>query len=205
MYIIACRAHFCHLLGLDQVGHCPRGTSGSAGARTGAQCGWAPSPLATPIHHWHPIHPLIPQNDPYTPRSPKCPLMPPIPLLAPEYLQSLPAPNTPLTPPDAPKTAPTPPRNPTMPPDAPIPLLAPEYLQSCQPQYTPYIPSHHHNGPNTSTPPSFLMLSFPIVVPLQLTIFMQLKCSFSIVIIFNCHHFATDYLQEYVQFTIYHL
>ena len=31
MYIIACRAHFCHLLGLGQVGHSPRGTSGTAG------------------------------------------------------------------------------------------------------------------------------------------------------------------------------
>ena len=32
-----------------------------------------------------------------------------------------------------------------------------------------------------------------IVITLQLTIFMQLKCSFSIVVIFNCHHLATDY------------
>ena len=48
MYIIACRANFCHLLGLGQVGHSPRGTSGSAGTWTGAQCGWAPSQLATP-------------------------------------------------------------------------------------------------------------------------------------------------------------
>ena len=32
-----------------------------------------------------------------------------------------------------------------------------------------------------------------IVVTLQLTVCMQLKCSFSIVIMFNCHHFATDH------------
>ena len=79
MYIIACRAHFCHLLGLGQVGHSPRETSGSDGTLnrgpclalvryvtpqgepvgvlgpwTGAQCGQAPSPLATPIHPYTP-------------------------------------------------------------------------------------------------------------------------------------------------------
>ena len=73
MYIIACRAHFCHLLGLGQVGHSPRKTSGNDGTLnrgpclalvrkvtpqgepvgllgpwTGAQCGQAPSPLVTP-------------------------------------------------------------------------------------------------------------------------------------------------------------
>ena len=54
---------------------------------------------------------------------------------------------------------------------------------------------------------SFLLSSFAIVVTLQLTIFMQFKCSFSIIIIFifNCHHFATDRLHEYIQFTVYHL
>ena len=31
MFIKGCRAHLCHLPGLDQVGHPPRGTSGSAG------------------------------------------------------------------------------------------------------------------------------------------------------------------------------
>ena len=34
--------------------------------------------------------------------------------------------------------------------------------------------------------------SLSIVITLQLTVSMQLKCSFSIVIIFNCCHFATD-------------
>ena len=37
------------------------------------------------------------------------------------------------------------------------------------------------------------MLSFWIVITLHLTTCMYLKCSFSIVIIFNCHHFATDH------------
>ena len=31
MYITGCRAHLCHLPGLGQVGHFPRGASGSAG------------------------------------------------------------------------------------------------------------------------------------------------------------------------------
>ena len=43
MYITGCRAHLCHLPGPGQVGHSPRGTSGSAGT----QCGWAFSPPAT--------------------------------------------------------------------------------------------------------------------------------------------------------------
>ena len=72
MYIITCRPHFCHLLGLGQVGHSPRETSGSDGTLnrgpclalvrkvtplgepvgvlgpwTEAQCGQAPSPFAT--------------------------------------------------------------------------------------------------------------------------------------------------------------
>ena len=39
---------------------------GVLGTWTGAQCGWAPSPLATTIH----------PDTPYTPRSPQYPLMP---------------------------------------------------------------------------------------------------------------------------------
>ena len=89
MYIIAHRAYFCHLLGLGQVRDSPRGSSGSAGTWTGAQCGQAPSPLATPIH---------PQNGPSTPLgAPNTPNAP-IPLLAPEYLECLLAPYTPDTP-----------------------------------------------------------------------------------------------------------
>ena len=108
MYIIACRAHFCHLLGLGQVGHSPRETSGMMGPWTEVQCGQASSPLATPMHPWHPLHT---PNSPLTPpRSPQCPLMPPIPLLAPEYLHSLPAPIHPWHP-----NAPYTPRNPHVP------------------------------------------------------------------------------------------
>ena len=28
---------------------------------------------------------------------------------------------------------------------------------------------------------------------------------FRVNLVFNCHHFVTDHLQEYVQFTIYHV
>ena len=48
-------------------------------------------------------------------------------------------------------------------------------------------------------------IQLSIVVTLQLTIFVQLKHLFSITVIFNCHHFETDHLHEYVQFTRYHL
>ena len=117
MYIIACRAHCYHLLGLGRVGHPPGEPVGVLGPWTGAQCGQTPSPLANPIHSWHPLNPLMPLT-PKQPSTPlgalQCPLMPPIPLLAPEYLESLPAPqNTsdtldPWCPPDTPKMAPTP-------------------------------------------------------------------------------------------------
>ena len=74
------------------------------------------------------------------------PLMPPIPLLAPEWQESLPALNTPLTPPtppDAPRWLPTlstPPRSPQFHLMPAITLLSPKYLQSLPaPQYTPDI------------------------------------------------------------------
>ena len=58
----------------------------------------------------------------------------------------------------------------------------------------------------TLTPHNFLLSLFSIV-NLQLTICMQFKCSFSIIIIFicNCHHIATDHLRDYIHFVIYHL
>ena len=75
MYKIACRAHFCHLPGLGEVGHSPRGTSGSAEPGTGAQFGWAPSPPATSNAPPTPQWPQMPPHTPYT-------LYAPIPLLA---------------------------------------------------------------------------------------------------------------------------
>ena len=52
-------------------------------------------------------------------------------------------------------------------------------------------------------PTGFWSSSFSIVVTLQLTICMQLKCSFPIIIICNCHHFATDCLHA-VKMLIYY-
>ena len=80
MYIIACRAHFCHLLGLGQVGHPPGEPVGVLGPWTGAQCGWAPSPLATQYTPTPPIPIKWPPDIPLG--APNAPT----PLLAPEYL-----------------------------------------------------------------------------------------------------------------------
>ena len=69
---------------------------------------------------------------PTSPRSPQYHMMPPIPLLVPEYLEYLLAPNTLLTPPTPPDTTqwpPTPPRSPPIPLMPPIPLLVPQYLE----------------------------------------------------------------------------
>ena len=58
----------------------------------------------------------------------------------------------------------------------------------------------------TVTPHNFLLSLFSIV-NLQMTVCMPFKCSFSIIVIFicNCCHIATDYLHDYIHFTIYHL
>ena len=63
-----------------------------------------------------------------------------IPLLVPEYIESLLAPNTPLMPPDTTQMAPTPPRSPPMFPHASIPLLVPEYIESLLAPNTPLMP-----------------------------------------------------------------
>ena len=105
--------------------------------------------------------------------------MPPRPLLAPEYLHSLPVPNTPLTPytlqgplyaaytpsgsqvptlPASPQCILTPPhpQEPHCPLMPPIPLLAPEYLHSLLVPNTPLTPLTQYlpvlpNGPDTPT------------------------------------------------------
>ena len=43
-----------------------------------------------------------------------------------------------------------------------------------------------------------------IVITLQLTVFMQLKHSFSIIVIFNCCHFATDCLHAVKMLVFYY-
>ena len=116
----------------------------------------------------------------YTPSGPWVPRVPP----SPQYTPDTP---TPLIPTDTPKTVPyipTPPRNPPM------------SLMSLYPfwPWVPTVPASPQYIPNTPTPPSFQLWSCSIVVTLQLTIFIQLKHSFLIVIVFNYHHFATDHL-----------
>ena len=137
MHIIACRAHFCHLLGLGQVGH-SAGTLDWGPMWSGSQSTchiqytpdtptllmpltppngllhplgasmplmplypfwpWIPRvPTSTPIHPWHPLHPDAPDTLKLPPiptptGNPPMPLMHHIPILAPEYLESLPAP-----------------------------------------------------------------------------------------------------------------
>ena len=73
MYIIACRAHFCHLLGLGPVDHSPRRTSGSAGTLD-----WDPMWLGSQST-CHPSTPLTPPDAPQWPQhpTPKEPPMPP--------------------------------------------------------------------------------------------------------------------------------
>ena len=61
MYIIACRAHVCHLLGLGQAGHSPRETSGSAGTLD-----WGPMWLGSQST----CHPNASLTPPYTPTPP---------------------------------------------------------------------------------------------------------------------------------------
>ena len=87
---------------------------------------------------------------------------------------------------------------------SPIPLLAWVPTVPASPPIHPLHPYHAHNGPQHLNTPSCLFSSCSIVVTLQLTVFMQLKCSFSIIIVFNCHHFATDCLYAVKMLIFYH-
>ena len=76
MYIIVCRAHFCHLPGLGQEGHSPSGTSGSAGTLD-----WGPMWLGSQFtyHHQCPPDaptPLLASNAPWWPSEPLHPWYP---------------------------------------------------------------------------------------------------------------------------------
>ena len=137
------------LPGLGEVGHSPRGTSGSAGILdwgpmwSGSQCTCHPN---TPLHPWHFL------TAPYTPRQ--CP-MPPYAT----YTPSCPWVLTLLLPPYAPDTP-----TPLMPPNgslhpwrAPMPyatytLLVYEYLHSLPAPNTPWHPLHPPYGPHTLYP-----------------------------------------------------
>ena len=156
MYIIACKAHFCHLLELGQVGHSPRGTSGSAGTLD-----WGPMWLDSQST-CQPNAPLHPQWTPNTPTPSDSPNLPdsPTPLGTPwchlypcwslsTYTPCQP-PNGPLTP-LHPLTAPNSPDTPWDPLGAPLCCLYP-----CWPLGT-YTPCQSPNAP--LTPPT------PLTVP----------------------------------------
>ena len=97
MYIIACRAHFCHLLGPLARWVTPQGEPvGVLGPWTGAQCGQTPSP------------PAIPPMPPKPPTGPNAPLRP----------------YTPCHPPDIPN-APTPSTSSPIPPNTPYTSAGP--------------------------------------------------------------------------------
>ena len=170
-------------------------------------------PASPPIHPWHLVlqHPL---------GVPKCPLMPLYPFLSLSTYTPCQLPNTSLTP-EHPLSAPlchlypfwlwstyTPCQLPNTPLTPPTPLGAPMPLYPFWPlhTYTPCQPPIHPWHPKSPQYPWYHLYPFwVLIVTLQLTVFTQLKCSFSIIVIFNCHHFATDCLHKYVQFTRYHL
>ena len=142
MYIIACRAHFYHLLGLGQVVHSPRGMSGSAGTLHWGQYGWAPSLLATPNTPQAHLHPLGVHN------TPSCPYIP----SDPWELKSLLAPIHPWHP-QCPQTAPTPPRRSSAP-DAPYtPSGSWVPRVTAGPPIHPWHPLHALMPPDTPNSP----------------------------------------------------
>ena len=158
------------------------------------------SPCQPPIHPWHSLH-LTPLKQPLHHLGPPIPPDAPIPLVAPEYWESLQPPIylwQPLHPLALPKWLLHPLGTPNDP-WCPYTLLALSTYSPCQPPIHPWYHLHPLWSPSWSqhpTPPSVLLssFSFSIVVTLQLTVFMQLKCSFSFIVIFNCCHFATDCL-----------
>ena len=158
MYIIACRAHFFHLPGLGQVGHSPRGTSGSAGTLDWSPM-WSGSHFTchpqfpntpTPLILLHPCWLPMPPDDPLSPYTPTRPLTP---LLAPTPLHSFQSPDTPtLLPPNVPWNHYTP----WYPWASYTPCKPPDTLHPCHPSNVPWPPTACA-GPNAlwaPTPPT---------------------------------------------------
>ena len=116
MYIIACRAHFCHLPGLGRMDHSPRETSGSDGTLD-----WGPMWLGSQST----CHPHCPPEILYTPCWPSDALHPLPAPYAPDGLHPTncwpPESYTPATP--MPPTPPTPPAGPCHPYTACQPLM----------------------------------------------------------------------------------
>ena len=149
MYIIDCRAHFCHLLGLGQVGHSPRETSGTAGSFD-----WCPMWMGSQST-CHPNAPLIPLQAPYTP-------------VGPWSLHSLPDSNAPATLPTLPDgpNAPTPTPlgapNATDVPYSPTVPWAPTLPANPNAPWHPYTP----DGPNTPWSPNAPWCPIPLGTPM---------------------------------------
>ena len=166
---------------LAEVSHSPRGTSGSAGTLD-----WGPMWLhfqstCNPNAPLTPLHSLTPPTACYTLGDPQCPLMLPIPLLAPEYLHSLPAPILPLHPLMAPIAT-----TPLGYPNAPFCYLYPFWPLST---YTPWQPPIH---PWHSLHPWFPQCPHWVPTPPR-SPQMPFMLPISLLVV-NCHHFATDHL-----------
>ena len=157
------------LPGLGEVGHSPRGTSGSAGTLDwgpmwcGSQSTCHPNAPLTPYTPWQPL------TAPYTPRRPPMPPYATYPLLASEYLHSA----SPQIHPWHHLMAPNTPRRPQCPFMPPIPLLAYEFLHSLQPLIHLWHPLMAPTPPRRPQCPLMPPIPLPVV---------------------NCHHFATDHL-----------
>ena len=172
MYIIACKAHFWHLLGLGQVGHYQGKPVGVVGPSTGAlarpwwgrsmpkgnqwECwdpGLGPDVVRLPVHLPPQMHPCTP-NAPWHSHAPQCLLMTPIPCLPLSTYTPCQAPNAPLMPPTplmAPNALwhpPIPPDTPTLPRSPQCPLMPP--IPCCS--WAPTLPASPQCTPDTLTP-----------------------------------------------------
>ena len=180
MYIIACRAHFCHLLGLGhqeplpglgEVSHSPRGTSGSA--RT---LDWGPMWLGTQST-CHPNAPLTPPaslvapNAPWHPYTPTSALYPCWPMSPYTLCQPLNAPLTPCNP-CHPSILPLNPHTPDDPdiPDTPTP--------SRSPPLPPMPPAEAQCTPETHIPPDSPLMPHdtPVSLPAPLPPDVPIPC-----------------------------
>ena len=121
--------------------------------------GLGPYVVRLPVHLPPPIHPYTP-NAPNTLYTLMLLLMPPIPLLAPEYLHFLSAPNATLIP----LTASNLPWCPLKPPEAPWCHLYPCYLQFLPAPNAPLIPLHSLPALNAPLKPPT-----PMTAPIPLT------------------------------------
>ena len=180
-----------------------------------------PNAAGLPVHLpllMHPLHPqwsLCSPDTPYTPRLPNAPwchLNPCWPLSTYTPCQPPCTANTPYTPDDPPMPNTLTPLGTPNAPDAtytPAGPWAPTLLASsqCNPDtpYTPWWPPTPLHLLPSSQCPLVALVSMLVSNCHQLTIFMNMSSLQYTILFFNCHHFATDHLHKYIQFTIYHL